>query len=168
MNIKEQLNKIIEGILIVVIGMLFIFSCNYSSCTDDNIYYKNVQKKSLNVNAPIVQPLTIKALEVAPKDVVTDYSNKSTEEKFDISVNKLNFLTIKHSNAQFDFHSDVTMEAYIEDTTIVLNELGNYGREGVYRYFTITSILGPIYKGKYNIVVKRNCNTRSNFKIEVK
>lgn len=167
MNRKELSKQIAEGILIIVIGMLFIFSCSDSSCTNGNTY-QYIQKKSLNVNAPIVQPLTIKALEVAPKDIVTDYTDKSAQEKFDISINMLNFLTVKHSNAQFDFHSDITMEAYIEDTTIVLNELGNYGREGVYRYFTITSVLGPISKGKYNVVVKRNCNTRSNFKIKVK
>lgn len=158
----KEIKRIIKSILIVMaIGMLLMFSLNYntSSCTNHNYIYENVvyRKKSL----------TIKALEVAPKDVITDYNNK-VEEKLDISITPINFLVVKHSNVCFDFHTSITMDAYIQDTTIVLNEHGTYGREGVYRYFTISSIIGPIYKGKYNIVIERNNNPRSNFNIEVK
>ena len=172
MNTKE-IKRIIKSILIVMaIGMLLMFSLNYntSSCTNHNYIYENVvyRKKYMNDSIHhIVQPLTIKALEVAPKDVITDYNNK-VEEKLDISITPINFLVVKHSNVCFDFHTSITMDAYIQDTTIVLNEHGTYGREGVYRYFTISSIIGPIYKGKYNIVIERNNNPRSNFNIEVK
>lgn len=175
MKYNKQIKRIIKSILIVMsIGMLLMFLLNYNTSSYTNHYYniyENIiyRKKCSNDSVHhIVQPLTIKALEVAPKDIVTDYNNKR-EEKFDISVTPINFLVIKHSNACFDFHTNITMDAYIEnDTIIVLNEHGTYGREGVYRYFTISSIIGPIYKGKYCVVVERNNNPRSNFNIKLK
>lgn len=173
MKYNKQIKRIIKSILIVMsIGMLLMFLLNYntSSCTNHNYIYENITSKKYVNNSVhhIVQPLTIKGLEVAPKDIVTDY-NKKVEEKFDISVTPINFLVIKHENVCFDFHSNITMDAYIEnDSIIVLNEHGTYGTEGVYRYFTISSIVGPIYKGKYCVVVERNNSPRSNFNIEVK
>lgn len=157
------MSKIISSISIFLVGMLFIFfsGIGLTSCVSCN---GNADTDSV---AALVQPLTISAIEVSPGGVVSE-NTVGTEEKLKVSVTPVNFLTITHENACFDFHANITMDVFQQDSTIVLNEHGKYGQEGVYRYFTIKSVVGPVYKGKYNLVVERNGNQRSNFRIEVK
>lgn len=159
------MSKFISSISVFMIGMLFIFfsGIGLTSCVSCN----GNEDSTDSTATEIVQPLSISAMEVSPGGVVSE-SSKDTEEKLKVSVTPINFLTITHENTCFDFHANITMDVYKQDSTIVLNEHGKYGQEGVYRYFTIKSIVGPIYKGKYNLVVQRNGNQRSNFRIEVK
>lgn len=124
--------------------MLTLFACS--------------KNESNNTNAPLLY------VEVAPEDVVTQ--RRATEEKITIKKLPLNCYQFTHSNVCFDFHSNVSVDVSVNDSTVVINEIGSYGYEGIYRYFTINGIFSCNTDSMKNVTVKRNGNTRANFKVD--